>query len=64
MSKDEFIAKYRHELAGRVVEGLVVRVTAEEIIPWAERCMIGSQSLLERMYLDLVPQPTTTKGQK
>lgn len=64
MSLDEFKAKYRNELAGRLVHANVVRNTPETIIEWSERCVISSQSLLERMYADLVPSPPTTKGSK
>jgi len=63
MTKDDFLRKYRYELAGRVVYGLITQVKEPNIVQWAQDNVVSSEFLLERMYADLVPSPpTTTKG--
>src|SRR5258708_3082121 len=54
MSKDEFIAKWRNDLAGRILEGVTAEYRGAQLGVWARGVLSRVDMLLEQMHNDLV----------
>lgn len=57
MTKDEFLAKYRHDLAGRILEGVTAEYRGAQLGAWARTVLGRVDTLLGQIHDDLVPDP-------
>ena len=62
MTKEQFIAKYQYDLAGRILAGITASASYPNLGEYARDVQIGCHAWLDKIYTELVPQPTVTKG--
>lgn len=63
-SRRRFIEKYRHELAGLVLDGASILRTGAEFALWARTTMHRTDTMLAKMFDGLFPEPPPTNGGK
>lgn len=63
MTKTDFIAKWKYEIAGRILEGLSADFKAAALGKYSANVLNGTNSLLEAMYADLCPTPAKAEPQ-
>ncbi len=61
MTREEFVARYRHELAGIVLDGTIARRSGGELSLWLATAMQAIDARLGQMYDQLQPPPPAPK---
>jgi hypothetical protein len=61
-TRAEFIERWRHELAGAVLDGATTARTGADLALFARQILRKVDAQLNQMYLDLTNEPAGTNG--
>ncbi len=62
LSKEQFIAKYQYDLAGRILAGITAPASYPNLGEYARDVQVGCHAWLDKIFTELVPQTPVPKG--